>query len=181
MGKFFALLFQLILSPVNGWNDVSYENLNPKKLLVNGFYPILILTGLSCFLQGIYHPGYTFVELLQESLIMFIKFFLSFFIANFFFTLFVASFIERNNSEKHNQTFILFSLSLLALSSFLQNCIPMELDVVYFLSIYVAIIMWRGVKYLTVRHEKIGVFMIFSICTVIVPPYLIGFLFEKLI
>lgn len=181
MTKYLTLLFQLILSPVNGWKDISYSAENPRRLMVKGFYPILFITALSVFLQGIYHSGFNFIELLQGSIIMFLKFFLTFFIANFFFSIYGQRFINRDNSEKHNQTFILFSLSLLALSSLIQNCIPMELDVVYFLSIYVAIIMWRGVKYMTVRPEKTGSFMLFSIVTVIIPPYLIGFLFEKII
>lgn len=181
MIKFLTLLFQLILSPINGWSDVSFAGMNPKEMSLKGFYPLLFFTGLSVFLQGLYHPGSSFVVLLQESIIMFIKFFLSFFIANFFFSLYIHRFTERGTSEKHDQTFIILSLSLLSLSSLIQNCIPMELDVVYFLSIYVAIIMWRGVKYMTVIPEKTGSFMVFSILTIIFPPYIIGYLFEIII
>lgn len=181
MWKFLTLLFQLFLSPVNGWNDVSYADVNPKDLATKGFYPLLLITSLTVFLQGLYHVGFSFVSLLQLCIIMFVKFFLSFFISNFIFSMYGFRYSERGDSEKHNQTFILFSLSLLALSSLIQNLIPMDLDVVYFLSIYVAIIMWRGVKYMAIYPDKRGSFMIFSILTIIVPPYLIGFLFEKIV
>lgn len=181
MATFFKLLFQLILSPAQGWNDVSHDSVDPRRLLSAGFYPLISLTALAFFLQGFYHPGTPFVYLLEECIIVFVQYFLSFFVAQFIFTSFIHRYVKSEPSEKRNNTFIIFSLSLLALATLVENCIPIFMPIREFFAIYVAIIMWRGSRYMSVCHDKTGTFMIMSISAILVPPFIIGFLFNLIV
>lgn len=52
---------------------------------------------------------------------------------------------------------------------------------IMFLGIYTAIVLWRGDRYMAVREESVGRFMIFTILTVIVPPFLIIFIFNLIL
>ena len=41
MLKFLKNIFQLILSPGNGWEDISHDGEDPKVLAAKGLYPII--------------------------------------------------------------------------------------------------------------------------------------------
>lgn len=181
MATFFKLLFQLILSPYQGWKDISHGSVPVSRLLSAGFYPLIIFAALTVFLQGIYHPGFTFVCLFEKCIVVFVQYFISLFIARFIFTSLIHRYITSEISEKRNDTFIIFSLSLLSLATLVENCIPIYMPIGEFFAIYVAIIMWRGVRYMAVRKDRVESFMIMSILAVLVPPFIIGFLFNAII
>lgn len=181
MLTFIKLLFQLILSPAQGWSDISYAGLPVRRLASCGFYPIIGLAAVTSLLSGVYHPGAHWALLMQEGVVVFVKFFVSYFIAAAAFRSYGHRFSDVASEEKRSQTYILFSLSLLALMDLLQNCIPIDLPVIGFLAIYVAVVMLRGAAYMGVAEDSVGKFMIFSVATVIVPPYLLGFIFNLII
>ena len=178
MLTFCKLLFQLILSPVQGWADISYASLPVKRLTSHGFYPLLALTSLTGLLFGVYHPSaMSWTTLIEKVIVEFVKFFVSYYVAVYLFSSYIHRFSDAEPSEKRNHTFIIFSLSLLALMDLLQNCLPIQLTVISFLAIYVAVVMLRGVQYMAVSKERTEGFMIFSVLTIILPPYLLGGLF----
>lgn len=181
MATIFKLLFQLILSPYQGWGDVSHDGVPVNRLLSAGFYPLITLTALTVFLQGLYHPGFTFLYLLEKCIVIFVQYFISFFIARFVFTSLIHRYVNSELSEKRNDSFIIFSLSLLAIATLTENCIPIYMPIREFFAIYVAIVMWRGVRYMAVRNDRVESFMIMSILAILVPPFIIGFLFNAVI
>lgn len=79
------------------------------------------------------------------------------------------------------RTFVLYSLSLLALITILVNCLPMTTVLLFFMPIYIAIIMWKGCQFLGVPKSQEGNFMLAAIFGVLLPPYFIYFLFLLLI
>ncbi len=181
MLTFYKLLFQLILSPAQGWSDISYASMPVRRLVSSGLYPLLAVTGLTMLLKGVYHPGSeTWTVLIEMAIVDFVKFFVCYYIAVFFFSSYIHRFSDAEPSEKRVHTFVIFSISQLALMNLLENCLPIDLTVIGFLAIYVAVVMLRGVKYMAVRPDKVESFMIFAVCTVIVPCYLLGWLFNVL-
>lgn len=181
MLRFIKLLFQLIMSPSRGWEDISAEGVDPSQLARSGFFPLTVAMGLSVFMQGVYHLEHTFVELLSLAVIEFVAFFVSFFIATHFMSTYIYRFTDSIPSDKRTQTFVMMGQSLLALSLLVQNCLPFDIDLVLFLGIYTAIVLWRGERYMAVRAASVGRFMAFTICTVIVPPFLIILLFNLIL
>ncbi len=111
----------------------------------------------------------------------FVKFFVSYYIAGYLFTSYIHRFTDAEPSEQRNHSYILFGLSLLALMNLLQNCIPIDLPIIGFLAIYVAIVLLRGTAYMHIDEPRTGKFMVFSVCSIIVLPYLLGWLLSRMI
>ena len=61
MKRYIQNLFQLILSPGNGWEDIAKGNDNPDSLAARGFYPLIAVVGLSVFFEMLYKSDCTFV------------------------------------------------------------------------------------------------------------------------
>ncbi len=178
---FLKSLFQLILSPERGWEDISRDGFEPKQLLEQGMYPLLGITAASYFLNAVYHSDVEISYMVQQAIILFIQYFITFFVAQFVFSSYIHRFITSEVSSKRNDTYIIYGVSLLAVVSLLHNCLPVDLAIINFLPIYVAIVLWRGVRYMAVASEKVGQFMLMSIAAIIVPPYALGVLFDFII
>ncbi|WP_301904684.1 hypothetical protein, partial [uncultured Duncaniella sp.] len=87
----------------------------------------------------------------------------------------------KRYNEKKAHTFVLYTLGLLALISFIVNVLPITSAMLFFLPFYVALIEWKGCTYMGVKSERIGIFMIIAILGVLMPPYLFYFLFSLVI
>ncbi len=182
MLTYLKLLFQLILSPEHGWKDAAEADEPVRSLLARGFYPLLLVTAASGLLEGLYHPAATeWHALFQRMAVEFVKFFVSYYIAGYLFTSYIHRFTDAEPSEQRNHSYILFGLSLLALMNLLQNCIPIDLPIIGFLAIYVAIVLLRGTAYMHIDEPRTGKFMVFSVCSIIVLPYLLGWLLSRMI
>lgn len=55
MKRYLKHLFQLILSPGNGWEDIDKADVPTRDIAVDGYYPLIALTAASVFMQGAYH------------------------------------------------------------------------------------------------------------------------------
>ena len=177
MNRYLRLLFQLILAPRQGWADVAREDADARSLLKAGFLPLLGVMALSVFLQEVYHPTLSMAYLLQHALVEFAQYFLTMFLAQGILGEFAFRFLSGEPTEQRNSTFVMLSLSLMALAQLVENCIPIEMPVVEFMAIYTAIVMWRGCPYMRVDQEKTGQFMGLAIGCTILPVFVISFLF----
>lgn len=178
MLHFFKHILQLLFSPGNGWEDISHEGRDARRLASEGLYPLLGITALSTFISCFYTSDFDLIRLIQQAIVSFIQFFVTYFFAIFMFSMHLGKYIEGEMNEKRNMTFITYSIALLAFIKIIENCLPIELSLVQFLPVYVAIIMWKGTKYMAVKNDKLGHFMILTIFSIIVPTYLIGYLFD---
>jgi heme/copper-type cytochrome/quinol oxidase subunit 4 len=106
-----------------------------------------------------------------------VQFFISYYIAQTIFSLTIEKYVE-NGSIDDNRVglFISIGLGLLAIIEVIKNVLPVELSLVQFLPIYVAIILWKGAAFLHVVDSKINYFVFLTIIAIIVPVYLLGLL-----
>lgn len=174
-------LLQLLLSPRNGWEDVSYDGYDARKLFTSGFLPFVALAGMSVLCKWFYHADASLVVLLQQAIIGFVKFFASYYLASFFFSWYMPMCTDGAVSMNKCHTLIMYSLSVVALIDMLQNCLPMELSLAYLLPMYVWYIMWRGLRYMAVSFNGVATYMILCILTITVPPYLLQYLFNMIV
>ncbi len=181
MKLFLQNLFQLVLSPGNGWEDIAKTDSRADVIAVRGFYPLIAVTALSIFVEMLYKTGCSFIGELLKAVLVFMMYFLSYFIGTFILSVFIGPMLNGKTNENRIKTFVIYSLGLLSLISLLVNCLPITTVVLFFLPIYVAIIMWKGTAYMEVAHGSEGQFMLVAIPGVIVPPYLIYFLFSLII
>ena len=49
-------MFQLLLMPSRGWEDISAESPVPEAMQSRGYYPLLALTAAAVFMQLLYRP-----------------------------------------------------------------------------------------------------------------------------
>ena len=181
MLKFLKHIGQLLLSPGNGWEDISYVGVDPKILASVGLYPLIGLASVSTFLKLIFDSSAEVATLLQMAIIVFVQFFSTYFIASAIFGVLLSKWVEGEPNEKKYTTVITYSLAIMSLIKVLENCIPFELPLLYFLYIYVALIIWKSVRYLAVKEKSVGYFMLMAICVVILVPFLLNWALTSII
>lgn len=171
-------LFQLILSPRNGWEDVDKAAMPPARIAAEGFYPLIAIAAASVFTQALFKHHVVFLSLFMRMIVTFVVYFISYFFSTFVMSMAVEPMIEGEYDEVRCQTFTLYTLGSLALISLIINCLPVTPLVLFFLPCYVALIQWKGCEYMRVRPEKIGHFMTLAILGVLLPPYIFYFIFS---
>lgn len=178
---FLKNLFHLVLSPGKGWEDISHEGREPKEIASDGMYPLFGIASLSAFVSFFYNDDCTLIGMLQHAIIIFVQYFIAYFIATFLYSVYAEKFVDGEVNEKKSQTMIAYSLALLSIITIIGNCLPMELSLVQFLPVYVALVIWKGCKYMAVNNERVGQYMFFAIVSVILPPVLLGYMFNLII
>lgn len=178
MWKFLVNLFQLLLSPGHGWEDISASSTDYHRTLSSGFYPLTALTSVSVFVTGIYHDSLTLPQLLTGAIVTFVTYFIGYFISAFILSLFLQPNISGEMNEQRYHTFVINTFGLLELIRIVGNCVPVPLSILFFLPVYVAIIMWKGTRYMGVRPDRTGQFMVLCVCGVLLVPYILSFVFN---
>ncbi len=181
MLKFLKNILQLVLSPANGWEDISHSGDEPSKLLSNGYYPLIVIASLTTFVAFFLNSDVEFAATLQEAIAVFVEYFVAYFLAINILPLLLSSCVDGAVNERKTATFIIYSLSLLALITIIQNAIAIEIAVTMFLPLIMPVVMWKGARYLAVNNEKMGNFIVFSILIVFLPPLLMEYLFHLLV
>ena len=80
-------------------------------------------------------------------------------------------------TEKKQDTFIIYNLSLLAIIQIIENVLPISLSLVQFLPLFILVVIWAGHTYVCVRPQSMLMFMVFAVLTILVPPYAIFYIF----
>lgn len=171
-------LFQLILSPRNGWEDVEKAAMSPSRLAAEGFYPLIAITAASVYTQALFKHHVVFLSLFMRMIVTFVVYFISYFFSTFVLSTAIEPMVEGEYDEEKCQTFTLYTLGALALISLIVNCLPVTSLVLFFLPCYVALIQWKGCEYMRVRPDKTGHFMTLAILGVLLPPYIFYFIFS---
>lgn len=174
-------MLQLVLAPVKGWEDVAADNFSGRDLLVKGLIPFIFFAALTVFMRLIYQPDSHIANAIQQMVVCFIKYFVSYYLAVFIFTLYLPTCIEGELSVKRCNTFIAYGVGLLAAVNIVKNCIPVELALSFLMPIYVLYIMWRGMRYMNISFNGIGTFILLVVFALIVPPYALQYLFNLIL
>ncbi|MCM1349431.1 MAG: hypothetical protein NC338_08470 [Firmicutes bacterium] len=174
-------MLQLILSPRRGWEDVAVDNFPSQCLLKSGFVPLIILVSLTCLPSLWYHSDATLAAVLERMVAYFVTYLTSYYIASLVFSLYIPSCTDGVMSLNKNNTFILYNLGILAVLNILTNLLPMVPDMLYLLPVYVYFIMWRGIAYMEVKFNGVILFMVLNLVAVLLPPFLLRYLFNLII
>lgn len=172
MVKFLLCLLQLIIAPSKGWEAIAQENTATRRLCSEGFYPLIGVVACTMFIRFFYEPEATLPGLLQGAVITFLRYFITYFLASFIFSLFLKPLINGEYNERRCNTFIIYNLSLLALFQLINNCLPVEISIFQFLPFFDIFIIWFGIPYLAVNDSKKVLFLLLSILSIMVPPYI---------
>ncbi len=164
---------QLILSPANGWEEVSYDNTEPDVLAADGMYPLMGLAACTAFIQGLYDGPYDVGVVLQRALVDFISLLVTYLMGGALLEHFINNFSTTDVSVKKCRTVAVYMTALLCLVQIVENLVPVEFTVIKFLPALAAIVLWRAKSYLTIDAEKEGLYILFSIGVIIVPWFVL--------
>lgn len=179
MLKFLGYLLQLIISPARGWEDIAARGEEPRAIASSGFYPLIGITACTVFIQRFYVSSLSLVTMIQNVVVTFVQYFVTFFFAVFLFSFFLKRMVDGEPNEKKYTTFILYNLGLLAVINIIGNCLPpIDLSIVQFLPVVVVLVMWMGMRYLAVRATSSFAFTALSVVSILLPPYILGCLFH---
>lgn len=180
MTHFLKLLFQLILAPQNGWDDIRQESDDSHRVFTRGFLPLVAICAVSVFIQLLYHTDATLLVLVLKAIICFVAFFVTRYIAFFFYSLLLLRDIDTSLNPDRINLFILYTLSVMAMMVTVINCVPFS-PVLILLALYSIVVIRMGSRFMGVLADRVGHFMFLSIGTLFLPPFLIMFLFGMLV
>ena len=181
MLRFLKNILQLILSPTNGWEEISHDGESIERLLAEGLYPLIGLASLTVFVQGFYSMTFELTTLLQEALAVFIVLFIAFFLGRVLMEGYLPRFTDTEPGSRQAGTLAVYTTAMLALIQTVSNCTPVELPLLVFLPLLVAIVIWGARTWLDIKPEKEGEYMMFAIAVLLLPTIILNFLINLLI
>lgn len=182
MVRFLINILQIFVNPKRGWEDISYDSTDTSTLTRSGYYPLITTAALSSFAlfyRIAYHP--TFVDVIKNVICTFTIYLATLYFADFMFSTFFEPMSEKQYSSKRNSTLTIYSLAILAILQIVINIIPFDFPVLYFMPIYVGVIIYKAIPYMGVKENKIGQYMFLSVFSIIVPVFLLQFLFKMIL
>ena len=78
-------------------------------------------------------------------------------------------------------TFVTYSVALSSLQFLVQGVLPFTMAIVQLWPLYVLVIMWRGMDYLGIEHNRTVGYLLVVILSIIVPVQLITLGFATLL
>lgn len=181
MKTYLKYLFQLILSPRHGWEDIEKGDEDAGYLLSSGYYPLIAIMAASVYVGMLFHSHAEFIKLFVEMVVLFVVYFTGYFFGVFMLSVFLEPMIEGRYDDNRCRTFVVYTLGLSALITILFQCLPVTSLVLFFLPCYVALVEWKGTSYMRVLPEKVGLFMILAIFGILMPPYVFYYLFTLIL
>lgn len=181
MKAFYKNLFQLLLHPAHGWEDIEKGGLDARPQALYGLFPLILLAALTVFVEPVYRSHTQMLDLVLRFVATFTMYFPAYFLGTFILIMFLGPNLYEPLDENRCRIFALYTIGLEALVTILMNCLPFLNSFIYFLPIYVAIIQWKGADFMKVRADRVGHFMMLAVLGVMIPPYLIYFIFSLII
>ena len=184
MLSFLGYIIQLIMNPRRGWEDVASDNPSPRRMLMSGLLPLIVLTSLTYFVRVFYFTDFTVVDAIQGAVINAVAYFATYFIAVFAISLRIP-YMEKDDEDMLSmdeasarvEIFSACIVGLLLLITFVSNLIPLDISLLHYLPLYSVYVIWKGAEFLRIDLPKIGHFMILAVLPIIVPVYALGYFF----
>lgn len=187
MLRFIRNIFQLIISPEHGWEDIDAElesgAIDASDMYRRVFLPMIAVCSLAAFARLLYPNGPGFLGALQNSIIVFGSLFLAYHIGVYVFsaTMDRLRLPEMVASPERERLMVMFCVAVIGVIALLGSVIKVSLALIQFLPVYVVFIIWKGARFLQVDEAQIGFYMLMATFSIVGSAYVLGFLFEALI
>ncbi len=184
MLHFLKCMLQLVLSPRNGWEDISLDDDRRDYRTAASYYMFIGIVAASWLMQWAYHPAYfNAVKVTELVIVTYAVFFVCYFVGTFVMSVALETLVKQGIEidEHRTRTFTIYSLALLATVLLIGLLLPASTPVLWFLPLYVLVIMWKGARYLRIAKDKVNWFVIIALMGTLMPPMLLGLLFKSLL
>lgn len=170
MPLYLKYLFQLILSPMRGWEDISHDGTEPDELVRRGFYPLTAIVAASEFLRLFYERNATLAGVLQHAIAVFCAYFAALFLSRLLLDALLPKVVDGTPSTRRTGTLNVMCLGEMELISLIGNCIPTGLTLIHFLPVYALLIFYKASRYMAVRKDSEMNYIVVGLLSVIVVP-----------
>ena len=190
MAQFLKLLFQLILNPAKGWEDVEDalidRRLNVRAAYIRGFMPLIVCASLAAFIRMLYPGGPDFLSALSRAIIDFVALFLSYHLSIYVISSMMPRFFDPADADlaRDQRRLALTSMMALAFVSLVilvSNAIKVRIAILDFVPLYAIFIIWKGCGFLGISHRQEGLYMIVSSAAILGSVYLLPIFFQSLV
>ena len=176
MAAYLKYLFQLILSPSRGWEDLSHDGADPDVLMRQGYYPLIGIGAATEFVQMLYHHDIGLGAALRGAIVTFCAFFAAVFISRMILDALLPKVSEGTPSERRTATLNIMCLGQMLLIRILSNCLPADLTLIHFLPVYALLIYYKASRYMAVRRDSEMNYLVIGLVSVIAAPVALGWL-----
>lgn len=176
-------LFLITVSPQIGWDDINKSGHTTPRVLMGGFYPMLVVLMMASFVPMCYDS----VEWPIFGCIVHAIAELAGFLATFYITTIVlggmfADLLKSNSSSIRMHNFVAYNVMFLIFIEVLNNCMAYLFTPVFFLYLYAPVIISKGVVYLGVTNgSEIKKLVTITSVMLLLTPYIIRKLLELMI
>ncbi len=170
MLQFLKIMAQLILSPDRGWEDVSASVAKPDMLFRKAYYPFLAVAAMSEFARLFYHGNGGVLTVIELAIALFGSYFISYFISRMILDHYMQPLVNGEVNEAKIGLFTMYGLGMLALIEIVDNLLPTDLTLVKFLPLFVALVLYKGAKFMAVKHDYELRFFCLAVAAVIIVP-----------
>lgn len=179
MWMFIKNIIQLIISPDNGWDDVS-RVADPVRAC-RGMSWMITVAALSIFIQFFYSGHPSAMVLCQQMVVVLVSLWATFFVGDFVLTMWLPRMNDGVVDERVSRLFLCYTVSLLSLQIVLASILPLTFAILELWPIYVVVIMWRAMKVLDLPDKATGKFLLAVIVAFILPSQLLLRAFNSII
>ncbi len=190
---FLRNMFQLVVAPARGWEDLEVEQHGrtaqaEEELAsfnyLHCFLPIIAVCSLSWFVRLLYGYSGGVLGCVQGAVVMFVSLFLGAQVSIWLMGFVMPRLMEEDPRQPSSASWnrgrmldmICYSITFIGLVLMLTNLIKVRIALLEFLPFYVVFIIWKGWRYIGIREQNLGLFMITACLSIIGSVYLISFL-----
>ncbi|MDE7376413.1 MAG: hypothetical protein K2N16_06165 [Muribaculaceae bacterium] len=166
-------LLQLVLSPSRGWEDIVASGSDPSKASARLMMPAFVLAAVSDFLRLIFDSELALSEVVIGAVVTFVAYFVSFAISVQAFRTRLGKYLEVEPDKERNLTVIVYTMTLLAMSTIVCNATPFSAIMSYILPLLIGLVAWKSAALLRVKPDSEFGFAGFVMMFLALPPVVI--------
>lgn len=174
-------LFQLILSPGRGWEDVSASCPDPEEMMRRGLYPLLGVAALTVFVQRAYDSTLELSTMLEHAIVVFGAYFASIFLSRLLLEVTLPRVVDGELNLRKCSVLTVCTIGLMVLIQILSNVLPSGLTMLRFLPLLVVVTIYRGAQYLCVKADSVMNYLLLTAASTIVTPLLLYYILDLII
>lgn len=175
----------LLSSPAKAWKEIALGGVSRENVQSAYVYPMITLCGLAMFLGVLFGNGvddFDFQVVLTKCCGVFVSLFGGFFLSTYLVDLWGKRFLENSDDNKSVVAVLVgYSMVVIFVLDIFTYLFPSFFIFKWILQFYLTYIVWEGVKVLmNIPENKILVYTIVSSFFILISPFLIEWIFNKL-
>lgn len=170
MWTYLKYLFQLILAPSRGWEDISESALPFAYAVRSGFMPLAGLAALSEFAPMAYSHSLHFSDALINAIAIGGGFAASLPAVKIILELAIHRYVNPNVNQAKTDNLALYCVGLDCIYRIISNCLPGSLTFLSFLPLITLLVLFRSTKYIDVGQDHTVSYILLSFIIVVAIP-----------